>query len=435
MPVDYISKNDLNLENINNNQLPRFIRTVNFLNQYQLLTKPYKDDKNIAQIASLSEKNKEWAYRLIHDLVMTQKLTQSSFDEAMRLINIKLIKPAISTAEKNSRKQTGKAHSNICINSSLNFFMEHDNSHEYPEGGVGKVKKGFSSITSPHPEHAIKIYHSDDNTIEENVIEAKREAKYHHLLGNHPVHFFKRKDKVALIYPWQKGVPLSELTSNDEGNQFLKSDLKLRLACFQSLLNDIDKIHANFRVYNDIRPDNFIINIHANPPTMRLIDFGFCHKPYIPSRTPIYEGQHSATMHECEVDGTGGTGQPYTFPNDMATFACYGADLFPDIMEAGLAPLQSQYNWYPFKSVVSPNKMSVHQKAIYTLFEALLHGGHAYAKELRPTSKESLAYCEKIIENWDILDEHMLDKIVCTTIKNPDLSVDAILHGHVKRLK
>jgi serine/threonine protein kinase len=81
-----------------------------------------------------------------------------------------------------------------------------------------------------------------------------------------PISLMEREDELLLLKPWVEGNVLS-------GNfKSIKNDEQTFRKMLHSLLNQLENLHQNKLLHNDIKPENIIIN--PAQAKARLIDFG-----------------------------------------------------------------------------------------------------------------------------------------------------------------
>lgn len=385
-----------------------------------------ENNSNTEKLFSLSYKNILRACKLIQDLASTNKLNQDSYNEVIRIANISLTKPSESTVtEKVSMWSKSSMWSMTTVDSNILLFTKDKMSgtEKSESGAYGQVKKSYHSVNSDDVLYAIKKYHNYPSCFDANK-EVVHEAKYHQLLNNHP-HFFKQNDRVMLMYDWKNGNALINLTQE----QISSLSLHDRLVCFKSLLANLNQLHQSFRTHGDIKAANIILDI--NQLKMHLIDFNLSYKP-LGDRQWSFGNQVADTYLRSRTHRSdNGQTKEYSFCDDMYALSFIGAKLFPELYQLNLD------SHFSLTKKFSTNDLCAEQKSISLLIDAFYIGHNEYnpdIRKMRPTCKDSLSYCEKVLTQWGRLDEKTLNEILRSTIKREDVTVENVLHGHLSAM-
>ncbi|MBI2785604.1 MAG: protein kinase [Legionella longbeachae] len=164
---------------------------------------------------------------------------------------------------KKSRKNTDLSNSYYKLsldgqNLAFRFFIEHKNDKSYPKGGfAAKVKKGFSELDSTEPKYAVKIYHKNmfsGDTIHELRL-AMRASYCYKQLGREG-YAFRRNNKQYMVTEWLSGVNLN-IADQD---QVQTIPVARRIVMAISLLRELNILHKQGLIHNDIKPSNVMIN-------------------------------------------------------------------------------------------------------------------------------------------------------------------------------
>lgn len=164
---------------------------------------------------------------------------------------------------KEKRKPEGLKNSRIKLvrddgSQIVTFFMEHKTDGKYPKGGFAKkVKQGSLSEGNGEPKYAIKIYHKNmfnGETIHELRL-AMRAAYCYKQLGREG-YAFRENNKQYLVTEWLSG---SNLDVADQA-QIQSMPIPRRIVMAISLLRELQLLHKQGLIHNDIKPSNVMIN-------------------------------------------------------------------------------------------------------------------------------------------------------------------------------
>lgn len=137
------------------------------------------------------------------------------------------------------------------------FFMEHKVDGTYPKGGFAKVKQGCLSEDDDNPKYAVKIYHKDifgGDTYHELRL-AMRSSYCYTQLGREGF-AFRRNGKQYMATEWITGVNLDVANQN----QVQSMPIARRIIMAISLLRELNILHKQGLIHNDIKPSNVMVN-------------------------------------------------------------------------------------------------------------------------------------------------------------------------------
>ncbi|KTC96163.1 protein kinase domain-containing protein [Legionella erythra] len=349
-------------------------------------------EPQLTLLFSLSSANIRRLHNRVVNLIHNKQLNPHSFAEALQRTSEKLPPVKEVVADKKSRKVSGAARSQVCVNNGHSFFTSHDK--HYDEGGFGKVKKGFPSADAPEPVYSIKkLYEKDKGTAQREGI---REVKHHHLLGRQAF-YYTLKGITYIVAEWQKGKGL-HCYSVDE---LKKIHMKNRLACLRDGLAQLNTLHEHARVHGDIKEQNFILDFNAS--SMKLIDFGGSHrqaseKPF--AYTPAYADPRISGDH---------------YGRDMYAMGIVAMQLFPELYTVSVDALTTRFK----ANKVRP---TVIEQAVLFLIAAMMRSDF----DKRCTSEAALSYCDKLLKAA-VLDRNVLEEIKNATITRPNKTVEDVL--------
>lgn len=247
---------------------------------------------------------------------------------------IPLVKHSFFCA-KNSRKKTGLPESSIKIladdsSTVLSFFLEHDGNKKYPRGSYAVVKKGFSNAPTAKLRWAVKIYRESvmglsDETHEMRV--AMRAAYCYKQLGREGF-VFRRNDKQYLVSNWLTGACLVDL----DAKTIASIPMSRRIVMAISLLRELNILHKQGLIHNDIKPDNIMID-HGKLNLVDLDSVRPIHEMPLWGLTPIYSKRYLASA-QLNFDAEYNKKELYLKFNKKTDIAALGWSLivlFPEI--------------------------------------------------------------------------------------------------------
>lgn len=379
-----------NIDFENDDVLNKIIDAFDILLKHQLI------DENIALLTQLRSNKLLQISLLIINLNHYNLLNHESFNEAYSSVIAKLPTPNPSIVTIKSKKQTGESRSCLSLSDGSQIYVENtqrNNSQKKThEGAFGEVKRGYSESTNNQAVYAIKTPKNNNLFLQAGFnaspeLQCKRELKYGRLLNRNVFYFFY-KDKPRAVMDWLNGILLKDLNAE----QAKKMPISDRLQCLISALKDLNALHTHYRSHNDIKSDNFILNIEDK--TLRLIDFGISGRP------------------------TGERKNHYFF--DIESMGhCILPLLFPEILS----------NRYEMEkcSENDSKEFECLQTAITLLHQSMIQED--------PRSKchcsDALRYCHEILDNSHQLSSELLDEIASRTIQRAAKNIDDVLHEYV----
>lgn len=362
-------------------------------------------------------------------------LNLENFNRVMRTIESRLPKARESQALKSSRKLTGRSKSKLTVTGpsgdTMRLYLQHDGKKRYPGGRYGRIKMGFEHRHKSDPAFAIKVYRmilelspeasillrmKDRTPDEESRLsafmirakaealqhaghEARREAKYHELLGSQP-RYFMRNNKYYLVTTWRPGKDLYKLSERELSSVSIDT----RLQCLASAFTDLSVFHKHNSIHGDIKPDNFIVDL--NNGKMRLTDFGLSHSA---STNKI----HPVAASFC--DG-------YTFTSsycdDIYSMGYVVAQMFPEIFSV----LQNR--------IVTP-KAGADNTLVGQALIALQSRLMSKDREGRCTADDAMRFTQALIDNSSGMNSDSLKSLITGTIARRQIVVDDVLQGRL----
>jgi serine/threonine protein kinase len=140
----------------------------------------------------------------------------------------------------------------------LNFFIEHQEKKAYPKGGfAAKVKKGYLQKDTEEAQLAIKIYHKDvfhGNSIHE--LRVAMRAAYCYKQFKREGYTFRAKNTQFMVTEWLSGATLAEADTD----QIQSMPISRRIIMAISLLRELNILHQQGLIHNDIKPSNVMVN-------------------------------------------------------------------------------------------------------------------------------------------------------------------------------
>lgn len=138
------------------------------------------------------------------------------------------------------------------------FFMEHKPNGNYPKGGfAAKVKKGSLSEGNNDPKYAVKIFHKNmfnGDTIHE--LRLAMRAAYSYEQFGRAGYAVRNNNKQYLITEWINGVNLDDA----DQDQIQSMPIPRRIVMAISLLRELNVLHKQGLLHNDIKPSNVMVN-------------------------------------------------------------------------------------------------------------------------------------------------------------------------------
>ncbi|MBV9575650.1 MAG: protein kinase family protein, partial [Gammaproteobacteria bacterium] len=367
--------------------LMKILKKNNFL-----LTK-----EQLETIILLSDLNRQRLLTLVSHLIIAKLLSKDSFAMALMRITEKLpvaIKAKVQ-AKKNQQNKTFSLLSDIKLNNDALFFTKPK--LKAKKGGYGKVYQGFNSPHANEPCCAIKKLIKTDERLADR--EAIREVKYHRLFQRQAF-YFSTNSATYVISEWQRDKNLSKFSPR----KIQKIPFEKRLHCLRSVLSELNILHAHYRIHNDIKCENIILDIENT--CMKLIDFGTAHKKdslKLFGRTSAYKDPHQVGDH---------------FAKDVYAMGLVIMHLFPEIFSVVFTENKTEV--YIFEKT-----FSLQEQSMIALIHAMMHEN----LKLRCTSKDALDYCDQLIGQVNHLDETILAEIQKTSIQRSLITVEDVLRG------
>jgi serine/threonine protein kinase len=354
--------------------------------------------------------------RVCTEFSVANALNAENFHTALARVTTKLPKPTESTLKKDRRKldkDAENARSKIMLDNSIEAYIEHNaqpgsKKHRYIGGQFGIIKKLYQSRENSKINYAQKNFFASDE--KEAQREAQRETKYHRALGREAYYYSTHEHRRHyLVYQWFSEKALEHFSEND----LKQISLLERLKAVISLLEEINTLHAKYRVHGDVKPLNVIYD--SKNAQMRLIDFGGTHKNLSSKTYPgtlIYRDTNKGTCYECS--------------DDIYSLGITVAQLFPELFFLLDTNLPFQYhNIKPFQVVILHNDTSAFAQAIVFLVQEMVQK----QKHDRCTALEAIQFCQGLIQHHDQLDDKFLKEFGNATIRNKQFSVENVLRG------
>lgn len=358
------------------------------------------ETKNIEKIFALSDANLSRLLTLVENLSNTKLLSNAAFAEAMDLITKKLPPVEETVIDRKKRRLHQKARTEYQFSNHTSIFLQ--NGKPQRGGGCGEVKMGYISETDVKPAYAIKKLNENNrrNTEDDLAFEAKREVKFHHLLGRDA--YYSKLKHHTIIATWQNGETLWNI-----GDEVLESiPIKNRLKALMNVFEEIAKLHANYYIHGDIKPLNIIFDLETEK--MHLIDFGTSRKnastKAFVSTQPYDDGVHFKD-----------------FLSDIYALGIVIAEAFPEIFVVSK---------FPFLEISYASKsLQTAEKAIAVLVDYMVNS----ERTMRPTIEDVLGYCRALHASYDDLTELKAKEFFAKTICHAQPTVTDVIRGRFFR--
>lgn len=292
------------------------------------------------------------------------------------------------------------------FNNALIFFTNASErlANEF-KGGQGEVRKGYKDKSLSIPKYSVKFYANEDGR-ELNKKTAAREAKYSRLLGRESF-YFMNKDMPVVVTTWQEGKALDMYTYIT----FRRNSYQNRIAWLISIFNELNILHAHFRVHGDIKPGNIILNLAQNK--MSLIDFGSTHKI---ATSKVGQFRHARGHSDAE---------PHSLDHcayDMYAMGLIIARIFPELFI-----INEKKDKSTIEAISAP-----HKNVIETAIVSLVHALTERYPMKRCTSLSALDYCKKILSNSKHLNQESLMFILQDTINHAKNTFEDVLRDSLR---
>ncbi len=216
----------------------------------------------IAAITALNDKRFNELLDQLTLLQACQALTQTSLEQALSRISLRLTPVEFSNVERIKIKARGDK-AGILIDG-VPYYFSDEKRDEIIFGGTGSVEKIYCETQTGKEFFALKKMLLPQG--EESI--AKKEAKYNHALFGRKTMLFKCEGTVNLVVPWFEGEALDKMNER----HMKDFDEIVRVDSFLALLADIQTLHQNGRMHLDIKPSNIIFDLEKRK--LHLIDFG-----------------------------------------------------------------------------------------------------------------------------------------------------------------
>jgi hypothetical protein len=346
----------------------------------------------------------------ITDLRKNECLNLENLHYALSIVTAKTPKPGVAMTRKESRKVTGLMRSKLTVTdsedqSSLTFFLEHDDEKKYLSGGQGVIKKGYLTEASDEVHYSLKKPHDQD---EQDAL--LREVQYSRMLGRR-AYFFNKGPTPYMASDWIAG---DSLSSCQKAGTLTNHSINQRILCLLSFFSDMNILHKNYRVHGDIKPQNCILN--TVDATLRLIDFGTTRRVHAQKTMP-------ETAQYLDKNRVG-----YHFADDVFSSRYVLTALFPDLYRTEESDTHAMYNIFS----TAPLDATVQQQALVLLMDAV----SCPERSMRPQCSDIVEYLTRLsvqIKSGEAeFTEEQLQDIALATIHRPATTVDDFLHGGMK---
>jgi len=361
-------------------------------NNLLLTTEQYR------RVSTMSKADVPRLHHLVTNLIAYKQLDGDSFLKALELVTNRLPPVEAVTLIKKSRKRTGLARSELIIDRHLLLFSGHGKPCE--KGSYGKVKELYDSIDAKIPAYGVKKL-KEINPFRATQ-EASREVKYNRFLGR-KAYFFWRNGRAHVVAEWQHEKAIHLFNKHE----LMRVSIEQRLKCLSSGLADLNRLHEHYRVHNDVKCHNFVLDLER--ASMKLIDFGAAHKsgsekPF--AYTPAYQDP---------------AGEGEGFSQDMYGMGFVTMSLFPELYTVTVEPETH---------VTINKKLFTHQEeAILYLVDSMTHGNSS----LSCTSKAALSYCDQLLKQLHNLDNASLMELISSILQPKQASAADIFCDYLPK--
>lgn len=301
----------------------------------------------------------------------------------------------------------------MCSVSGMTFHL-----HQTPlfTGGQGTIFGGYVSPAAAlpaAPDYCIKKFKTLDHDT------ALHEAKYLVLIGRRTA-IVTERNITSIVTEWQRGENLESLRMKID---FTTLPLARRIKWLASGLNDLNKMHAAFRIHADMKPLNFIVDMDTDQ--MKLIDMGAAQKINSPKDKVATPG--FIDLKE---------GYPKKMASDMYSMGKIMSFMFPELYkwEIGFisipmmvpnAPNIEQKVAISYFTKIKTTNLTPIESALMQLVDAMMEA----TAEHRCTCEQALQFCNGLLQkivNEQITPEELKD-LLTTTINRKEFTVEDAL--------
>src|SRR3990167_7103086 len=387
------------------------------------------DNETLKQISALSQRNQDRFKALINNLQDMGLLSVETLKMALARVTISIPKVAESPLVKikNVRRNEHQL-------GHTSFFLNRGASRsEDASGGQASINMGYASASANEPSVSVKRMNKSRKDYAQPVKSlAAREARYLNFLGRQGAWYTSKKGPI-IVGQWQQGSEVIENMKMNEDYYFGFSDAQ-RLQWLASGFEELDRLHANFRLHGDLKAQNFVLDEAANK--LRMIDFATVQKVNSGKKfavTPLF-----TDMKE---------GNPRKTGSDMFSMGYLVAVMFPELFKLAVTKekerimsprgevqlMRSIIPPYLVKKIGNP-ALSATEKAVIALLDALMEPN----TEDRCTSQQALQFCNSLAAMLSVktdIEEQDLATLLTSSINRNVYEVEDAMRGSKRPAK
>jgi serine/threonine protein kinase len=263
------------------------------------------------------------------------------------------------------------------------------------------MKKGRTADEEESLHHAMETAKWDASNLAGAT--ARKEAKYHRLLGQPSYYFTLDHSKHYMLTTWRSGVKLDKMSPI----LLLETSIDIRLRCLWEGFSDLTHIHSNHRVHADLHHGNFIIDLSKG--TLRIIDFGSTNK--IPLKAPYLMRHEQSDGYSYFI----------SFCDDIYSMGLITAMLFPEYFEVSTQNLTV--------TPVPEIEADILGKALKVLYDTLRHPD----RKSRCLAEDARDYSHQLWRNFPTYSTGDLQKMAEETILRKNIEVRDVLRERVRK--
>jgi hypothetical protein len=365
------------------------------------------EEEKFTPLFTWSENNLRRLNEIVASLSLNNLLNATSFDAAVirLLLKVPAVEKSNVTVATSVVAMRGELRREVQIQGGPRFFVA-DKMHD--KGSFGEIRKAYENQHTRTISYVVKTIPKNEE--EEEFfpeLEAQREAKFHRFLGRNAFYFSEKNDVAKVVSDWQNVCALHYISISE----LKRNTYATRLQCLISGLNELEKLHAHYRVHGDIKPLNCIVDLPNK--AMHLIDLASTHKKGSQkafAATPKYSDQTSSSEDN------------YSFCDDVYSMGIVAASLFPELFTI-------QEDNSKITAIPVEKQFSLIETSLVTVIDSML----APIRETRCTSVSALHYCQELLKHLPVLNETILQTIRSSTLAREETTVEDVFRGSIRR--